>query len=193
MSINKIISLSNQYEDYVLDIRRRIHRNPELSFKEEETSKLILEKLEQMGLSAKSGIAGTGIVAELKGDSEGKSILLRAEMDALPIEETTDYEYRSKNKGIMHACGHDVHVANLLGVAKILTELKKDLKGTVKFLFQPGEEKGGGAKKMLDSGIFKGEEIHGALALHLMPIEKGKILIKDKNVTSFSDGFTIEV
>lgn len=192
MLLDKVLSLSDKYEDYILDIRRRIHQNPELSFNEYETGKLVMTELEKMGINAVGGIAGTGVMAELKGGEEGKVILLRADMDALPIEEKVEWEFKSNNPGIMHACGHDVHTANLLGVAKILTELESDLKGTVKFMFQPGEEKGGGCRKMIDEGLLD-KEIHGALALHIMPIEKGKILISNNNITAYSDGFTIKV
>lgn len=193
MLLDKILELSNKYEDYVIDIRRKIHQNPELSFKEFETSRLVLEELDKIGVEARGGIAGTGIMAELKGKDQGKEILLRAEMDGLPIEESGDHDFKSQSPGIMHACGHDVHTANLLGVAKILVDLKDDFNGSVKFIFQPGEEKGGGCKKMLDEGILDNENIHAALALHIMPIEKGRILISNNNISAYSDGFTIKV
>ena len=191
--INKIISLSNEYEDYVLNIRRRIHENPELSFKEYETSKLVISELKKIGLDVTGDIAGTGILASLKGKREGKVLLIRGDMDALPIEEEVDLKFKSKNKGVMHACGHDVHTANLLGLAKILAQLKDEIRGTVKFIFQPGEEKGGGGRKMIEEGILLKPKVDMALALHIMPIKAGDILLSKGNITASSDGFTIKI
>ena len=138
--LDKIINLSNKYEEYVINLRRKIHQNPELSFNEYSTSELIINELEKLGIEYERGIAGTGILATLHGKEEGKVLLLRAEMDALPIEEDVEIDFKSANRGVMHACGHDVHTANLLGVAKILSDLRKEFNGTIKFMFQPGED-----------------------------------------------------
>lgn len=191
--LGKLISLSNKYEASVINLRRKIHENPELSFKEYNTSALVVSELEKLGLYIEKGIAKTGVLGILEGYEKGKTILIRADMDALPIEEDLDIEFKSKNSGIMHACGHDVHTANLLGVAKILSDLKDEFKGTIIFVFQPGEERGGGCKKMIDEGILKNRKIHAALGLHIMPIEEGKILLSKGNITAYSDGFTIKV
>ena len=191
--IDKIISLSNKYEDYVIKIRRKIHENPELSFKEFETSQLVISELEKLNIDITKEIAGTGVIGLLKGKEEGKVLLIRADMDALPIEEGADVDFKSKNKGLMHACGHDVHTANLLGVARILSELKDEFNGTVKFMFQPGEERGGGARKMIQEGILSNPKVDAALALHLMSIKQGKILVTNNNITAYSDGFTIKI
>ncbi len=193
LSIDRIIGLSNKYEDYVIDMRRKIHMYPELSSKEFDTSNLILKELKKLNIPFRAKIAGTGILATLEGKEKGKTILIRAEMDALPIEEDSNFEYKSRKPNIMHACGHDVHTANLLGLANILSEIKEDFPGTVKFMFQTAEEKGGGCKKMLDDGLLEGENVDYTLALHIMPIEKGKILISRGNITANSDGFTIKV
>ena len=114
-------------------------------------------------------------------------------MDALPINEETDLEFKSKNEGIMHACGHDVHTSNLLGVARILSELKDEFEGTVKFVVQPAEESGGGGREMVEEGVLENPRVDAAIALHIMPNEEGLIKISDKNITSYSDGFILEV
>lgn len=191
--LDRIISLSNEYEDYVLNLRRRIHENPELSFKEYGTSKLVISELEKLGLDITKEIVGTGVLGILRGKKKGKVLLIRADMDALPIEEENNLEFKSKNKGIMHACGHDVHTANLLGVAKILTELRQDFDGTIKFMFQPGEEKGGGGRKMLKEDILLNPNVDAALALHIMPVNQGEILLSNGNITAYSDGFTLKI
>lgn len=191
--IESIIKLSNEYEQQTISIRRELHKYPELAFNEHQTSKLIIRELESLGIEIIKGLVGTGVMGIIKGKPGGKVILLRAEMDALPIDEDLDIEFKSQNKGIMHACGHDVHIANLLGAAKILLDLKDQFSGTVKFLFQPGEEKGGGAKKMIAEGILENPKVDAAIGMHIIPIEKGQILISTGNITAYSDGFTIKV
>ncbi len=191
--LKKIISLSNKYEDHTINIRRKIHENPELSFQEYSTSNLVISELESLGLSIEKNLAGTGVLATLEGHKEGKTILLRADMDALPIEEGVDLKFKSKNLGIMHACGHDIHISNLLGVARILSDLKDSFNGRVMFMFQPGEERGGGCKKMIKAANLENRGIDLALGLHIMPIEQGKILLSKGNITAFSDGFNIKI
>ena len=130
---------------------RHLHQHPELSFEEYETSKYISNKLQEIGITDITSIADTGILATIKGAKRGKSIGLRADFDALPIEEETNLPYTSANRGIMHACGHDMHSAALLCAAKVLWENRQSIKGTIYLLFQPGEEMfPGGAKKVLE-------------------------------------------
>ena len=191
--VQKVIDLSNKHEDEILDLRRQIHENPELAFEEWKTSQLIFHELSALGFEITRDLAGTGILGILKGKNEGKVLLLRADMDALPINEKVDIEFKSKVEGVMHACGHDVHVANLIGVAKILNHLKDEFNGTIKFLFQPGEEKGGGAKKMVELGVLNNPKVNGAIAMHIMPIKKGQVLIPKDIATANSDGFTIKI
>ena len=136
----KIIRLSDRYYDEIVQIRRYIHENPELSYHEYETSAFIEKMLREYGINYKKGFVKTGIIAWLRGEKPGRVIGLRAELDALPITENNQVSYKSKRDGIMHACGHDAHLAMLLGTIKILKELKKDLPGTVLFIFQPAEE-----------------------------------------------------
>ncbi|HEY3402785.1 MAG TPA: amidohydrolase, partial [Ohtaekwangia sp.] len=142
--LDKIKSLSQQYSNDVVAFRRHLHANPELSYQEFNTVKYVDEQLRSFGIATKS-LATTGLVAEVKGQNpEKKTIALRADMDALPILEANNVPYKSKNEGVMHACGHDVHTSSLLGTAKILNALKDQFEGTVRFLFQPGEEKNPG-------------------------------------------------
>lgn len=152
----KIQQLAKEYLEEILAIRRHIHANPELSFEESETSAFVTSKLDEMEIPYKTGFAEHGILGILKGEKgEGKTIALRADMDALPIVEENDLPYKSCKKGVMHACGHDIHASCLLGAAKILNALKAELSGTILFVFQPGEEKlPGGASVMMADGLF---------------------------------------
>ncbi len=191
--VEQVIELSNKYEKEIINIRRQIHENPELSFKEFKTSEIVANEMMKLGLEVTKNLVETGVLAIMKGKEEGKTLLLRADMDALPIDEAVDIKFKSRVKNVMHACGHDVHTANLIGVAKILKDLKNEFNGTIKFLFQPGEEKGGGGKKMVQLGILTNKKVDAAIALHIMPIKKGQILIPKDVATSNSDGFTIKI
>ena len=155
----------------VQSIRHHIHANPELSFQEVETGKFIAQQLQSWGIPFETGIAGTGIVAFIKGNNpDSKCIALRSELDALPITEANEISYKSKNIGIMHACGHDVHSACLLGAAYILNNLRQELQGTVKLIFQPGEEKNpGGASLMIAAGVLENPKPKAIYALHVYP------------------------
>ncbi len=191
--VEQVIKLSNVYEDKIINLRRQIHQNPELAFKELKTSQLVIKELSDLGFKIIKDIAGTGVIGILEGKEKGKVLLIRADMDALPINEELDIEFKSKEKNVMHACGHDVHTANLIGVAMILNNLKDQFNGNIKFVFQPAEERGGGAKKMIEQGLLNHPSVNGAIALHIMPIKKGQILILKDIVTANTDGFTIKV
>jgi amidohydrolase len=160
---DKILQLTDKYFSEVVQIRRAIHANPELAFQEVETSRLVAETLEKNRMLVKKGVAKTGVVGTLKGKNSGKVIALRSDMDALPILEATGLPFASKNQGKMHACGHDAHTAIGLGAAMVLSELKEELHGEVRFLFQPSEEKNpGGASFMIADGALDGvDEIYG--------------------------------
>lgn len=175
--IQQIKSLSESYFEEILEIRRHIHANPELSFQEHNTAKFIETKLKEFGITNTQRIAETGVTFCLEGKEKGKTIALRADIDALPIKEANDVSYKSQNEGVMHACGHDVHTSNLLGVAKILSQLTDHLSGTVKFIFQPAEEKSpGGASILIKEGILKNPAPERILGQHVMPlIPEGKV------------------
>ena len=174
----KIKSLAKSSLSEVISIRRHLHAHPELSFEEYNTSNYIASKLKEYNIPYKQGIVKTGIVALIEGKNPTKKIVaLRGDMDALPIVEKNTCEYTSKNEGVMHACGHDVHSASLLGVAKILNELKGEFEGTVKLIFQPGEEKlPGGASLMIKEGVLDNPKPHNMFAQHVFPsMEVGKV------------------
>jgi amidohydrolase len=161
----------------LVEIRRDIHRNPELSNEEERTAKVVAERLRKLGLEVKTGIGGHGVVALLKGGKEGGVVAVRADMDALPIQEPETRDYHSTRPGVMHACGHDVHVTAALGVAELLAKHRDDVKGTVKFLFQPAEEgmpadfkEDWGAVRMLREGALENPKPQTIFALHCTPL-----------------------
>jgi len=171
MILTKIKEKAQQYFQEVQEIRHHIHAHPELSFREHNTSAFVSEKLKEWGVSHKTGIAGTGIVALIEGRNPGKRcIALRADMDALPIMEENNVHYKSRNDGVMHACGHDVHTSCLLGAAHILFDLRSEWEGTVKLLFQPGEEMHpGGASIMIKEGALENPTPSAIFALHVYP------------------------
>ncbi len=168
---NKIQALAAQVKHEVIANRRHLHAHPELSFQEFETAEFVAQKLEDMGLRVQRGVARTGIVAFVEGQNpDNKVIALRADMDALPITEANQVPYRSKREGVMHACGHDAHTASLLGTAKILSQCRQDFQGTVKLIFQPGEEKiPGGASLMIEDGVLQNPSPQSIVGQHVMP------------------------
>ncbi|MDR6565660.1 M20 metallopeptidase family protein [Chitinophaga ginsengisegetis] len=175
---NRIKELAKAYAPEFTAIRRHLHSHPELSFQEFETTAYIQQQLTAFGVPFKAGIAGTGIIALIEGKNPAsKTIALRADMDALPITEANDVPYKSANVGVMHACGHDVHTSVVLGATKILNELKDQFEGTIKVLFQPGEEKHpGGASIMIEEGALENPRPDAILGLHVHPsMEAGKL------------------
>lgn len=174
----KVKELASQYLNDVIAIRRHMHMHPELSFKEFQTADYVWDQLSQLGINDKHRMAGTGIVALINGTKgPGKTIALRADMDALPIVEANDVPYKSLNNGVMHACGHDAHTSSLLGAARILHSLRHEFCGTVKLIFQPGEEKlPGGASMMIKEGVLESPAQAGIIGQHVMPlIDAGKV------------------
>ncbi|KXX68321.1 M20 family metallopeptidase [Flammeovirga sp. SJP92] len=176
--IEKIKSSVKENLDEIVANRRHLHANPELSYQEFETAKYVAEKLRSYGVEVQEGVAETGVVGLIKGNNpDSKVISLRADMDALPIIEENDVPYKSKNEGVMHACGHDVHTTSLLGTAQILQSIKNEFEGTVKLIFQPGEEKlPGGASLMIKDGALKNPTPSKMIGQHVMPfIDCGKV------------------
>jgi amidohydrolase len=180
----------------VIRFRRHLHANPELSYQEHNTSRFVAETLKSFGLTPTEGIAGTGVVALIEGKNpDKKTVALRADMDALPITEVNDVPYKSTNTGVMHACGHDVHTSSLLGTAKILSGLRSQFEGTVKLIFQPGEEKNpGGASMMIKEGVLENPRPRAIIGQHVMPlVPVGKIGFREGMYMASSDEIYIKV
>lgn len=169
--IKDIRAQIEQFFPDLVGIRRYIHANPELSFEEFETMNFVAAELDKLNIPYQKGIAGTGIVAHIEGKHpQKKCIALRADMDALPIVEANDIDYKSKNEGVMHACGHDVHTTCLLGAARVLVQYKDTIEGTIKLIFQPGEEKSpGGASLMIAAGALENPKPEAIFGLHVYP------------------------
>lgn len=165
----QIIKKVAAVEEKVIDIRHQIHQYPELSFAEKDTAALAAEEMRKLGFEVRENIFGTGVTATFKNSSDpkAKTLLIRADMDALPVEEKNKLSFKSKKEGIMHACGHDGHTAILIGTAVVLKEMAADFNGNVKFLFQPGEETSGGAEGMIEEGVLKNPDVDAAVGLHL--------------------------
>ncbi len=177
-----------------IEARRKFHENPELSTKEVETGKTICEYLDQYGIEYKTGVADTGIVAIIRGKKDGKTVALRADIDALPVNEVNDLPYCSKNEGVMHACGHDAHTAIMLSSAIILKSMEDELCGNVKFFFQPAEEAVGGAERMIKDGCLENPTVSNAIGLHVMPnIPVGKVELKRNKLNGNSGSVKITV
>ncbi len=191
----KIKEITKQYIPLLASIRHHLHAHPELSFKEFETSAFIGKHLNEWNIAHKN-IAGTGIEAIIEGkDPSYKTIALRADMDALPITEENNVEYKSKNEGVMHACGHDVHTTCLLGAAKILKDLQHEWQGTVKLIFQPGEEKNpGGASIMIKDGVLQNPKPQAIVAMHVHPgLQAGKLSFRKGLIMASADEIYITV
>ena len=186
----KVIAL----EDELIALRRDFHQHPEIGLQEKRTAGIVAAYLTALGLEVQTEVGQTGVVGLLKGDSEGKTLMLRADMDALPIQEENQTDYRSKNDGVMHACGHDGHTAILLTVAKILSECRGEIKGNIKFVFQPGEEGYDGARLMINDGALESPKVDAVLGLHLigvLPI--GQVGVRTGATMASADGYTIRV
>lgn len=180
----------------IIRARRFIHMNPELGNREFETANLIASRLLSYGLEVKSGIAKTGVMGLLRGAEHGLTVGLRADMDALPIQELTDLSYKSLNPGVMHACGHDIHVAIALGTAKVMSALKEKINGNIKFIFQPAEEgapagEDGGANAMIEEGILENPPIRAIFGLHVWPENLGQVYFSPGPIMASSDWFQI--
>lgn len=191
----KIFQYTEKIFPIIVSIRRRIHQYPELGFEEYKTSKLVAQKLKSLGIEVKVGIAKTGVVGILKGPKKGKVVALRADMDALPIQEKTNLPFASKIPGKMHACGHDAHTAMLVGSAMILKKFQNQLNGTVKFIFQPSEEKNpGGASQMIKEGVLNNPKVDYIFGIHVRPdAEVGSILVKEGPLMASSDEIYIKI
>lgn len=193
--MKSVLSRVKEIFPYTRDLRREFHRVPELGFQEYKTSEIILRELSRLDdFSIKKELAETGITAVLQGAKPGKTLLLRFDMDALPVHENTGIDFASENEGLMHACGHDGHMAIGLSVARILADMRDDLSGQVKFLFQPAEEGLGGAQQVIRDGVLKDPKPDQTIALHLWNEKPlGWIGISDGPVMSASETFRIDI
>ena len=204
MSIAELVTVSPELDAWMRETRRYIHMNPELSLDENNTSRLVSGHLKELGVEHKTGVGGdgrslfmdadalkaagitprpttggTGILATIQGRGPGKTLLLRADMDALPIDEQNDVPYKSTKPGVMHACGHDLHTTILMGAAEVLNGLRDQFDGTIKFMFQPAEEGPGGAVAMINDKILENPKVDGAIALHVgVGMSAGQIAVK---------------
>lgn len=177
----------------IIDTRRHLHQHPELGLEEYDTAKFVAEKLRDLGLEVSTDVGKTGVVGLLRG-GDGPCIGLRADMDGLPIQETGDVPYRSVNDGVMHACGHDGHMAMLLGAAKVICGMRNQLKGTVKFIFQPAEEGRGGARLMIEDSVLEDPDVDEIYGIHLWNYQDfGTVGVKAGPVLAAADEFTITV
>jgi amidohydrolase len=187
-----------KHKDEIIRTRRFLHMNPELGNREFETANLIASRLLSFGLEVKSGIAKTGVTGLLRGVEQGLTIGLRADMDALPIQELTNLPFKSLNPGVMHACGHDIHVAIALGTAKVMSALKEKINGNIKFIFQPAEEgapagEAGGADAMIQEGVLENPPIRAILGLHVWPENLGQVYFSPGPIMASSDWFQIVI
>jgi len=192
---DKIRQLAGKYAPDLIAIRHHLHAHPELSYQEFQTSAYVQQQLQRMGVPFRV-MAGTGVVGLLEGKNPGSRVVaLRADMDALPIVEANDVPYKSKNEGVMHACGHDVHTTVLLGATRVLQELKGEWEGTVKLIFQPGEEKNpGGASLMIKEGVLKDPTPQAIFGLHVHPgLETGKLSFRGGMVMASADEIYITI
>lgn len=196
IAVDQVKELAKSYSNDVVAIRRHIHANPELSYQEYQTAKYVADQLRILGLSPKEGVAKTGVTCLIEGrNPEKRTVALRGDMDALPILEANDIPYKSQNEGVMHACGHDVHTACVLGAARILTELKDQFEGTIKLIFQPGEEKNpGGASLMIKDGVLENPAPDAIYGQHVMPyIPTGKVGFREGQYMASADEIYLTV
>ncbi|MFQ6870490.1 MAG: M20 metallopeptidase family protein [Romboutsia timonensis] len=192
--MSEVKRLGEKYLQHMINLRETIHMYPEDGFSEFTTSKIIIEELEKLGIKVQKNVAKTGVVGLIEGKYPGKTVLLRADMDALKIQEQADVEYKSKIDGMMHACGNDGHVAGLLGAAMILNELKDNLHGNVKLVFQPAEERDGGALPMIEEGVLENPKVDAAFAAHLWGyLNEGEVHLKEGPMMASPDIFNIKV
>ena len=192
--MSNIRKMAEQYFEDAVELRRRIHQQPELSMEEKETSALVREKLREYGISIAELPLETGVIGVLAGERPGRTILLRADMDALPVEERSGLPFASEKKGVCHSCGHDIHTAALLLAARILGGIKKDLAGTVLFLFQPAEEKLNGSQSVIDSGLFEKYQPDFAVGLHCWPdLPAGTVGVRSGSFMASSDSVSLTV
>ena len=193
---DRIRQLAREHQAEAVAHRRHLHQHPELSFQETETARFVAEQLRSLGITPQEGVADTGLVALIGGKNpNSKTVALRADMDALPIQEANDVPYKSQRDGVMHACGHDVHTASLLGTARVLQQVRDQFEGTVKLIFQPGEERiPGGASLMIKDGVLANPRPQHMFGQHVMPfIPAGKVGFREGMYMASADELYVTV
>lgn len=184
----KMKQIARELHPDLVNIRRTLHENPELGFEEFATSRFIADHMEKLGLEVQREVAGTGVVALLRGAFPGKTVAIRADMDALPIQEINEVPYKSQKTGKMHACGHDVHVTLAIGAAKILAQFREEMTGNVKFIFQPAEETTGGAEPMIAAGVLDNPKVDAIIGGHVWgSLESGLVEVLPGPIMASSD------
>lgn len=194
MKLNELLALANQQKEQLVAWRRDLHQYPETGFEEVRTSGIVAEHLRQLGLEVQTNIGKTGVVALLRGEKPGPTIALRADMDALPIEDLKSVSYKSKIPGKAHLCGHDAHTSMLMGAAQLLAGLGKPASGNIKFVFQPAEEGLAGAKAMMDDGVLQNPAVDVMAGLHVFPsLPTGSISVTKGDAFASADSITIKI
>jgi amidohydrolase len=192
--MSEILDAAQAIAEEIVSDRRIIHASPELKYQETKTAALVEARLSDLGIEHRGGVGGTGVIGLVRGARPGRTVLLRADMDALPITEESDAPYVSRNVGVMHACGHDAHTAMLLGAARILQKRRSELSGTVKLMFQPAEEGGAGAVKMINEGLLENPPVDAAFAIHTgHDFQTGSMVARAGPLLAGSNSFTITV
>lgn len=185
---------TTEEQDEIIATRREIHRHPELKYEEQRTSSLVIERLQGLGYEPTTGLGKTGVSAMLEGAGAGPCVLLRADMDALPLQELNEVEYASTHAGVMHACGHDGHTACLLGAARVLKRVGAPDAGRIKLMFQPAEEGGNGALAMIEDGVLENPKVDAAFGLHVWNhLDVGTVAIVDGPFMASVDEFTVQI
>lgn len=194
--MDPVLRAARELQSEIVAWRRSLHRIPELANQEERTSGLVADALTELGLEVTEGVAGTGVVAHLPGTATGRGVALRADMDGLPLQEQTGLDFASLHEGRMHACGHDAHMAMLLGAARLLVDRRDSLSGHVTFLFQPAEEQGGlgGAQPLIEAGVLQAPPVDFVFGLHVWPfLESGRLGFHPGTLMASSDTFQVTV
>lgn len=187
-----IAQLVNSIYDESVKHRRYLHQHPELSCHEVQTAQYVVNELQPLNIPTQTNVGGHGVVALIEGQFTGPTLMIRADMDALPIKEATNLPYQSLNQNVMHACGHDIHTANLIVLAKLLVSVKDKMHGNVKLVFQPAEEGHGGAKKMIADGIMQNPTVDYAIGMHVDPhLQLGTAAVEDGPITAFPEFFEV--
>jgi amidohydrolase len=192
--MENIHQLVSQQKDLIIKMRRDLHRIPETAYTEKKTSAYVADYLNSLGLEVQTGIAQYGVVGLLKTDRPGPTLMIRADMDALPLKEDTGLDFASEHEGAMHACGHDAHMTMVLGAATVFNKIKNELSGNIKFLFQPAEEGPGGAKPMVAAGVMENPKVDYSIACHVWPdIPEGTIGVRPGPFMAAMDRFDLKI